>query len=90
MIDENIPALRVEIRGLDATVSRLSTNVSDLNRTVSSLGTNVSDLKRAISSAERRLDSLNDRLRDFWMDLWFWALPSVPLLFIVLAIIKHP
>ena len=80
MIDENIPALRVEIRSLDAAVSRLNASVSDLNTTLSSLS-------RQISSADQKLDSLNYAIKDFWKDCCMWALVFVPLLLIFFDII---
>jgi hypothetical protein len=88
MIDENISALRVEIRSFNAAVSRLDTAVSGLNATMSGLNSAVSDISREISRADRQLDSLNWRIKGFWTDFWSWALVFVPPALILFEIIR--
>ena len=63
--------------------------ISALENEIERLTTAVSELTGAVSSADRHLDSLNDRLRDFASDFWFWAFPLLPLGFLLFLMVKH-
>ena len=65
-------------------------NISALRDEIRRLNTTISDLSRANASSDRRLDSLDNRIRGFWLGLWLPMPVFLPLATEIFAtIFKH-